>query len=96
MRNYTILNIAVDDAKIFKTKERAPLLLCIETFRPIEMTLEEPSEIYDIPEYKQIETTFSITDKKGINQAKSKIKKAKMKDAVQEFKHWSPEYKRRP
>lgn len=46
MRNHAILNIVVEEAKIFQTKERAPLLLCIEVFRPIEMTLDEPTELY--------------------------------------------------
>lgn len=47
MRNYAVLNIVVDEAKIFQTKERAPLLLCIEVFRPVEMTIEEPTELYN-------------------------------------------------
>ena len=46
MRNYVILNIVVDEAKIFQTKERAPLLLCFEVFRPNEITLDEPQELY--------------------------------------------------
>jgi len=46
MRNYAVLNIPVEEAKIFQTKERAPLLLCIEVFRPIEMTIDEPTELY--------------------------------------------------
>ena len=46
MRNYAILNIVVEEAKIFQTKERAPLLLCIEAFRPIEMTIDQPTEVY--------------------------------------------------
>jgi hypothetical protein len=39
MRNYAVLHIAVEEAKVFQTKERAPLLLCIEVFRPEELTL---------------------------------------------------------
>jgi hypothetical protein len=34
IRNYTILHIVIAEAKVFQTKERAPLLLCIEAFRP--------------------------------------------------------------
>jgi len=34
IRNYTVLHIVIDEAKVFQTKERAPLLLCIEAFRP--------------------------------------------------------------
>jgi hypothetical protein len=45
MRNYAILNIAVEEAKIFQTKERAPLLLCIEIYRPIEMSIDKPTEL---------------------------------------------------
>ena len=51
MRNYTILNIVAGETKIFQTKERAPLLLCIEVYRPIEMTLDDPTELYNLPEY---------------------------------------------
>ena len=40
MRNYAILHIAVDESKVFQTKERAPLLLCFEAFRPDEMKEE--------------------------------------------------------
>jgi hypothetical protein len=39
MRNYAILHIVTDEAKIFQTKERAPLLLCMEAYRPEEMLL---------------------------------------------------------
>lgn len=39
MRNYAVLHIAVEEAKVFQTKERAPLLLCIEVFRPDELYL---------------------------------------------------------
>ena len=51
MRNYAILNIAVDEAKIFQTKERAPLLLCIEVYRPLEVTIDEPTELYEHEEF---------------------------------------------
>lgn len=51
MRNYAVLHIAVEEAKIFQTKERAPLLLCIEAYRPIEMTLDDAPEIYQTKEY---------------------------------------------
>ena len=54
MRNYAVLNICVEEAKIFQTKERAPLLLCIQVYRPIEMTLEEPNEVHDEEQFKGI------------------------------------------
>ena len=37
MRNYALLHIVVEEARVFQTKERAPLLLCIEAYRPDEM-----------------------------------------------------------
>jgi len=40
MRNYAILHIVADEAKIFQTKERAPVLLHFEAFRPEELMLE--------------------------------------------------------
>jgi hypothetical protein len=39
MRNYAVLSIVADESRIFKTKERAPIMLTIEVFRPIELTL---------------------------------------------------------
>jgi hypothetical protein len=39
IRNYAVLYIVVDEAKVFQTKERAPLLLCIEAYRPEELQL---------------------------------------------------------
>lgn len=39
MRNYAVLHIVVKEAKVFQTKERAPLLLCIEVYRPDELYL---------------------------------------------------------
>lgn len=39
MRNYAILHIVADEAKIFTTKERAPVLLHFEAFRPEELML---------------------------------------------------------
>lgn len=39
MRNYAVLHIAAEEARIFVTKERAPLMLCIECFRPEELQL---------------------------------------------------------
>lgn len=41
MRNYAVLHIVIEEAKVFQTKERAPLLLCIEAFRPDEMYDDE-------------------------------------------------------
>eukprot|EP00347_Sterkiella_histriomuscorum_P016779 403351884 len=42
IRNYAILHIVTDEAKVFQTKERAPLLLCLEAYRPEELLLASP------------------------------------------------------
>ena len=34
-----MLHIVASEARVFQTKERAPLLLCIEAFRPEELSL---------------------------------------------------------
>lgn len=45
IRNYAILHIVAEEAKIFQTKERAPLLLCLEAYRPEELTLLQPKKV---------------------------------------------------
>ena len=42
IRNFAILHIVTGEAKVFQTKERAPLLLCLEAFRPEEIYLINP------------------------------------------------------
>ena len=54
MRNYAVLNIVVDEARIFQTKERAPILMCFEVYRPIEMTMDEPTELYNHENFELI------------------------------------------
>lgn len=44
MRNYAVLHIVASETKVFQTKERAPLLLCIEAFRPEELQLCKKSK----------------------------------------------------
>lgn len=44
-RNYAVLHIVAEEAKIFKTKERCPLMLLIECYRPTEIALEQIPEI---------------------------------------------------
>jgi phosphatidylinositol 4-kinase len=39
-RNYCVLHIPTGEARVFQTKERAPIMLCIEVFRPEEMLVE--------------------------------------------------------
>jgi hypothetical protein len=41
MRNYAVLHVVVEECRIFRTKERCPLLLCIEVYRPSEISLEK-------------------------------------------------------
>jgi hypothetical protein len=41
MRNYAVLHIATYESKIFRTKERAPVMLCIEVYRPFEVSFEK-------------------------------------------------------
>ena len=48
MRNYAVLHIVADEARIFKTKERCPLLLCIEVYRPTEIALEKIPEVLTV------------------------------------------------
>ncbi len=48
MRNFAILHIVADESRIFKTKERAPVMLCFEVYRPIELSLEKKPAIIDI------------------------------------------------
>jgi len=36
IRNNAVLNINVDEAIVFSTKERAPYYICVEIFRPEE------------------------------------------------------------
>lgn len=45
IRNYAILNIVAEEAKVFITKERAPLMLTFEMYRPTEITIDENFEL---------------------------------------------------
>ena len=38
-RNYCVLHIPPDEARVFQTKERAPIMLSVEVFRPDEMIM---------------------------------------------------------
>ena len=52
MRNYAVLHIAAYESRIFRTKERAPIMLCVEVYRPFEISLEKgpvvPEESDDV------------------------------------------------
>lgn len=43
---YNVLNIVVDETRIFSTKMRAPFYVCLEVFSPIEGFPEVPKENY--------------------------------------------------
>ena len=36
-RNYAVLHVTALESRIFQTKSRAPVLLCIEVYRPDEL-----------------------------------------------------------
>lgn len=38
-RNQCVLHIPPEEATVFQTKERAPVLICVEVFRPDEMQM---------------------------------------------------------
>lgn len=48
MRNFAILHIVADESRIFRTKERAPVMLCFEVYRPIELSLEKKPAFADM------------------------------------------------
>ena len=48
MRNFAIVHIVADESRIFRTIERAPVMLCFEVYRPIELSLEKKPAIVDI------------------------------------------------
>lgn len=47
-RNYAVLHIVGEEAKIFRTKERCPLMLLIECYRPTEIALEKVPDLLKI------------------------------------------------
>lgn len=47
MRNYAVLHIVAEESRIFKTKERAPIMLAIEVYRPTEISLEKVPQAID-------------------------------------------------
>ena len=57
-RNYAVLHIVADEARIFKTKERCPLMLLIECYRPTEIALEKIPEILKIHKTQEFEANF--------------------------------------
>ena len=56
-RNYAVLHIVIDESRIFKTKERAPVMLTLEVFRPIELSLHKKPKMVVADE--EMSETFS-------------------------------------
>ena len=46
MRNYAVLHIVADETRIFQTKCRTPLLICMEVFRPDEVGIYLKKEVF--------------------------------------------------
>ena len=73
MRNYAVLHIVAEESRIFKTKERCPLLLCIEVYRPTEISLETVPDALtmqrQIAESQSAESAvvrFELTDQRNL------------------------------
>jgi len=54
MRNFAILHIVADESRIFRTKERAPVMLCFEVYRPIELSLEKKSQFNEFTKNEKL------------------------------------------
>lgn len=54
MRNFAILHIVAEESRIFKTKERAPVMLCFEVYRPIELSLEKKPGFTEVSKNDQL------------------------------------------
>ena len=79
MRNYIVGHISIKDTKVFKTKERAPIILTFECFRLEEYCYEEKTK-KSLKENKPkndnsliIKNIIKINKNKNINDAKTKI-----------------------
>ena len=40
LRNYCVLNICVEETRLFVTKSRAPFMVCLEVYRPEEFLVQ--------------------------------------------------------
>jgi phosphatidylinositol 4-kinase B len=63
-RNYCVLHIPPEEARVFQTKERAPILLAIEVFRPDEMAinLKEKKNKQILSRMMSTENPYEIND----------------------------------
>jgi hypothetical protein len=59
MRNYAVLHIVADESRIFKTKERAPVMLTLEVYRPIELSLQSKPSFLEVNEELAEEQRFT-------------------------------------
>jgi hypothetical protein len=60
MRNFAILHIVADESRIFKTKERAPVMLCFEVYRPIELSLEKKPVFSELTKRDQLQIVHEV------------------------------------
>jgi len=73
LRHYSVLNIVIDETRVFSTKERAPYYVCLEIFMPQEYLPLEFLELISNPrelayEYNEY---FGITTQKKKDNSKS-------------------------
>ena len=78
MRNYAVLHVVADESKIFKTKERAPLMLTLEVFRPIELTLCKKPLFVDVADRldKQEANEVEIIDTAAVRKSLRTLSKS--------------------
>ena len=78
MRNYAVLHVVADESKIFKTKERAPLMLTLEVFRPIELTLCKKPLFVDVSDRldKQEANEVEIIDSTQVRKSLRSLSKS--------------------
>ena len=76
MRNFAILHIVADESRIFRTKERAPVMLCFEVYRPIELSLEKKPGFLDFTKdekllivKEEIEADFDPEQKRKLSRS---------------------------
>jgi len=97
-RNFAVLHIAALESRIFQTKSRAPVLLCIEVYRPDELSehVEIPPEE---PPANNIMTSKDFLDKLMNKKQEEKKSKKPIKARLSTFlqrKRSSSDYKLRP
>eukprot|EP00347_Sterkiella_histriomuscorum_P015790 403355671 len=81
-RNHAVLNICVDESRMFLTKERAPFMICVELYRPEEIQLALQDYKKRMKHEMMLEDERSDSDKKlKINKLfQSSASKAKKKE----------------